>query len=498
MRVKDLQRRIVLIGLLSVIFALRLPPISGQESLDAALERAITAFESLPNYLIWYREVGRTVDAQGGVVYVQPYSQNTGHTYSGVIDWLIVLAEDGGWRVVFPGDPNYRDALEQLSPGVMMQIDDSAYRPQPIPDILPRERLFDYTLPFSPGEWATVTRSYSEHGTGKIDFDLNGGAVTAAKDGVIVFAVDDRAQNTYRSGAWWAWNVVIIRHGIAEYSLYGHLAPGSIPEWIRERCEFSFRCDVPVQAGDVIGREGNTGYSSAPHLHVEFGQDYGVIVYLDVTDADQDGQRDDSIEGGYVYAEHDVGMSGYTPEQIRNWEYGALHQGVNATLPTPGENLIQDGGFAVPLDDSPWQPSGQINWQIADGVLRLTRLRTNDPPDWARVLQDTGISAHANMPMRVDLQLGNASASTKRVTITLLNADGRHYGELSCAFDLAANTPLNGYQFNGMTENSWADIRLEIAVNPADGSPAVLVDDVSLRYAPGVDVESAICSSNDS
>ncbi len=54
--------------------------------------------------------------------------------------------------------------------------------------------LDGYQLPYVDGAWATVTRSYRQHGTGRIDFDLGGTAeVTAAKDGVIVYADDTTA-----------------------------------------------------------------------------------------------------------------------------------------------------------------------------------------------------------------------------------------------------------------------------------------------------------------
>ncbi len=115
--------------------------------------------------------------------------------------------------------------------------------PRPIPRLTRSRRsslagdLDDYQFPYGDGAWATVTRSYHQHGTGRIDFDLGGSAeVTAAKDGVIVYADDQHRANAYASAAWWYWNTVIIQHGDHEFSLYGHLAPGSIPQWIKDGC----------------------------------------------------------------------------------------------------------------------------------------------------------------------------------------------------------------------------------------------------------------------
>lgn len=52
-------------------------------------------------------------------------------------------------------------------------------------------------------------------------------------------------------------NYVMIDHGKNEYSLYGHLQPGSV------RIEVG----AQVKAGDVIGKLGSSGNSTEPHLH---------------------------------------------------------------------------------------------------------------------------------------------------------------------------------------------------------------------------------------
>ena len=141
-----------------------------------------------------------------------------------------------------------------------------------------------YQFPWDDGTWATVTRSYNVHGTGRIDFDLSGRDVAAAKDGMIVYANDSHSTNAYASAAWWYWNTVVIQHADHEFSLYGHLAQTSIPQWIKDGCTTDLsvsNCAVPVKAGQIIAQEGSTGYSSNPHLHLEFGQAFGIAAYMD-------------------------------------------------------------------------------------------------------------------------------------------------------------------------------------------------------------------------
>ncbi len=56
-----------------------------------------------------------------------------------------------------------------------------------------------------------------------------------------------------------AGNRVIIDMGSGHYAMYAHLAPGSIPVHVGDY----------VQQGQKIGRLGNTGNTSAPHLHFQ-------------------------------------------------------------------------------------------------------------------------------------------------------------------------------------------------------------------------------------
>ncbi len=459
-----------------------LPVFQQVTSLNEAAASAIARYNADSGSLFDYVEVGRTVDeARGGVFYMRQFDNATGEEVPGIVEWLVLLPEGGGWRTLFPGDPGYTASFDLLPGSLMDRANDRAYREIGDPTITASLTLDDYQLPWEDAGWGTVTRSYQQHGQGKIDFDLTGSIVTAAKDGVIVYANDRYNISAYPESAWWYWNTVVIEHGPNEYSLYGHLAQGSIPEAIKSACAppAAERCAVPVRAGDAIGAEGTTGYSVNPHLHLEVGQGYGVAAYPDVRDWDGDGDRGEPVYAGYVYAEHNVAFAGYTPDAVADWDWGRVEQAYHGESPSPGIQLVSNGGFDN--GTAGWRASGQLNWSVENGVMRATRLNTSEPPDWAAFLQVLGVGAAAHTPFELSLSLGNASAIPKYVQVVLQSAAGQHYGAITCEFVVAANSPLAPYSLRGSTNATWAALQVYVGVNPPDSAPAALVDDVQVR-----------------
>jgi murein DD-endopeptidase MepM/ murein hydrolase activator NlpD len=479
--------------LISFLAALLINVTVGQaqdDDFDAALAAAL-ARQAASTELFSYRELGRTIDPDaGGVVYLEMLASG-GDVVPGIIDWLIAVKQDNVWNLYLPGEIGYQGALVALPGTLRSTFTDLPYREQADLTLFsPRERL-SYEFPWENGQWGTVTRSFNRHGMGQIDFDLTGRNVAAAKDGTIIYANDSHDANSYQSGAWWYWNTVIIQHSPHEYSLYGHLEPGSIPQAIKDACSPDLsqaNCSVPVSAGEMIALEGTTGYSSNYHLHFEIGQRYGIARYPDTGDADGDGDRRESVYTGYVYLPYNVGFSGYVDDETAAWPYGTLLQAMHS-VPLLDTNVIRNGDFSEGAGN--WRPSGQVSWSVEDGVMHYLRLNTSEPPDWGGFYQDMGYAAPAHYGMEAAVELGNSSGYEKYVSVILMHSSGRDYGAMECVFTLPPNTPLQAYVVRGQTNTVWATVRLFFATDPADSSPAVLVDNVAVRHVDDAPVETA-------
>jgi hypothetical protein len=115
------------------------------------------------------------------------------------------------------------------------------------------EPAVDYEMPFVCSEqWTGATRANHSPSSKAIDWNRDddlGRPVVASSDGVIV-GVEDRGGASY--GLY-----MIVDHGVGESSVYAHLSAEYVTLGQR------------VSQGDLIGRVGNSGASSGPHLHFE-------------------------------------------------------------------------------------------------------------------------------------------------------------------------------------------------------------------------------------
>ena len=133
---------------------------------------------------------------------------------------------------------------------------------------LTREELARQTIPAGRPLYGWITRAFStgeESGEKHAGLDFavkTGTTVAATASGAVVFAGWDE----------YLGNLVIIEHGNGYQTLYGHNENLLVEEGDN------------VLKGDVIALSGNTGHSTAPHLHYEIRKD-GVPVdptpYLD-------------------------------------------------------------------------------------------------------------------------------------------------------------------------------------------------------------------------
>jgi murein DD-endopeptidase MepM/ murein hydrolase activator NlpD len=121
-----------------------------------------------------------------------------------------------------------------------------------------------YSLPYASGQSFKVSQAY--HGTFShtgperyaIDWRMpSGTAVLAARCGKVVAIKEDSqiggADKKFLPHA----NYILIEHRDGTIANYAHLLPGSA----------RVKMGQTVNAGEVIGLSGNTGYSSGPHLH---------------------------------------------------------------------------------------------------------------------------------------------------------------------------------------------------------------------------------------
>lgn len=121
-----------------------------------------------------------------------------------------------------------------------------------------------YSLPFEKGAKVLVAQGYeslfSHYGDYAIDFKVKEGTkVTAARDGVVVFARDRFERGGIGKKHVGTGNGITIKHADGTYAHYWHLQhKGAIVQV----------GDTVVQ-GQWIALSGNTGFSAFPHLHFE-------------------------------------------------------------------------------------------------------------------------------------------------------------------------------------------------------------------------------------
>lgn len=104
----------------------------------------------------------------------------------------------------------------------------------------------------------TCEYGYRNHPvTGK--YKLHTGVDLRASTGTKVYAANKGSVTTSGYSSAWG-NYIILSHGGGVTTLYAHLSKRSVSK------------GDTVKQGDIIGYSGNTGYSTAPHLHFEISK----------------------------------------------------------------------------------------------------------------------------------------------------------------------------------------------------------------------------------
>lgn len=203
--------------------------------------------------------------------------------------------------------PRFNDKLISLKParenrGYKMQM---SYRSVPGDPKARHDLNAVYIPPFKPGAEFYVSQGFNGSAThntpgAKYAIDIpmpEGTPVVAARDGVVMDVQDDfyeGGDDLKRFGQ--RANRVVVLHADGTMAIYAHLAPESA----------AIRPGKVVLAGEVIGRSGNTGYSTGPHLHFAIQRNAGMkIVSVPFKFRTQEGQRITPKKGdrlrGYEY-----------------------------------------------------------------------------------------------------------------------------------------------------------------------------------------------------
>jgi len=125
-------------------------------------------------------------------------------------------------------------------------------------DVLTQRYAYDFVIADA------ALHRHTGDGRALTDYFCYGQDIIAPADGEVV-AVRDGVRDAPHPGSGWIdflapdfrGNFVIIKHAESEYSFLAHLIPGSIV----------VRAGQHAQRGQLIGRCGNSGHSSEPHLH---------------------------------------------------------------------------------------------------------------------------------------------------------------------------------------------------------------------------------------
>jgi len=121
-----------------------------------------------------------------------------------------------------------------------------------------------YSLPYRAGEEYTIMQGYGGKYTHKNEFYYSldwympiGSEVLAARNGIVIEAVDNFDGHGLKPYFYNRNNQVLIEHNDGTIARYVHFRKGGV----------KVKTGDSVKAGDLIGLSGDVGYSNAAHLH---------------------------------------------------------------------------------------------------------------------------------------------------------------------------------------------------------------------------------------
>ena len=302
------------------------PPIHAQAvdgGLAPTLQATLTAHAPLPKGEQW---IVADVRRHDDYAIASAFRSKSGVSLAAGGQIVLAYYDGERWQVRLAADDGYTTLLAQM-PGSLLDAGERAWAQAAGATVRTAgaTALTGYRLPWPAGQRAHVTQNYADHGTGQIDFWLLGDEVAAAKDGEIVYFNDSHTAHGCSIDFARYNNVVVIRHAAGEYTIYAHVAAGSVPAWIKEA--YAARRVVAVTQGTRIARQGNTGYTCGGdgiHLHLSTTAAYNVWSAPDSQDEDGDGNRDELVQTAWGSPHQEVDFAEASYAALASWPYESL------------------------------------------------------------------------------------------------------------------------------------------------------------------------------
>ena len=328
-RGRQTRRKILVAVALLTLFAwlgASAPPLHAQADdagLAATLQAILTTHAPLPKGEQW---VVADVRRHDDYAIASAFRSKAGVSLPAGGQIVLAYYDGERWQVRLAANDGYTTLLAQI-PGSLLDAGERAWAQASGAAVRAAgaTALTGYRLPWPAGQSAHVTQNYADHGTGQIDFWLLGDDVAAAKDGEIVYFNDSHSAHGCSIDFARYNNVVVIRHAAGEYTIYAHVATGSVPDWIKEA--YAARRVVTVTQGTRIARQGNTGYTCGGdgiHLHLSTTAAYNVWSAPDSQDEDGDGNRDELVQTAWGAPHQEVDFAEASYAALASWPYEAL------------------------------------------------------------------------------------------------------------------------------------------------------------------------------
>ncbi|MFN8564803.1 MAG: choice-of-anchor Q domain-containing protein [Anaerolineae bacterium] len=152
---------------------------------------------------------------------------------------------------------------------------------------------------------------------------------------------------------------------------------------------------------------------------------------------------------------------------------------------TSGPNLVTNGDFGDGTNY--WTFYGPTDYWAPGGLLQFKHRDHSAPGGF---FQPTAFALPTDAPVEVTVELGNTGGFDKQVLIRL--SEGDDTNPVECVFTVDKATPLQPYVLRGLSPG-WSNVKVTVEELTFDGYPDVLLDNLDVRYQPGLSVSGIEC-----